>query len=190
MADDGKCSAACDGFFVHSMQANSYSPIANSYPLHRSYYRLISRRFADRIEITVVLQPVLVAPSLFDSPLERIETIIGATKQCKGAGDIVEKHRIFRIDGNRTRGERGRSFVVMNLCMRDGAKNARSRIIRIELEMLVDHLNLLPIGCICFVEPAKRCQALAKETWNLIIFGAKSCCTFVELHRFLMPALR
>src|SRR6185503_18863486 len=115
------------------------------YYLHCLDDRLVPRLVPNGIEIAVVFDPVLVTPALFYTALERIESQISFAELCVCAGNIVEQHWIIRIDMHRTLGEFHRALLVLYDCIRYRAKNAGTRIVRVELEMHVDQLNLTSV---------------------------------------------
>jgi hypothetical protein len=60
--------------------------------------RLIARMAAQRGEVRIMLNPLLVGPAVFDSTLEAIKGPVDLPLQGIHTSDCVERHGLFRVD--------------------------------------------------------------------------------------------
>ena len=89
-----------------------------------------------------MFHPAFVSKSSVDGLLQGIERIIGAVETCVRARDVVEKHWIIGIGSHCPPGEKRGTLRVTEARVRTRSEDARTWIIRIELEVFIHKPDL------------------------------------------------
>src|SRR5437867_9530637 len=99
---------------------------------------------AQRLEVGIVLEPLLVSEAVLDRLFEDRDRLLDLSLLGVRARDIVEDARVLGIYGERAFGPLETSLPLAEPDQRDRAHAQGAGVVRIELQVLLDHLQSVP----------------------------------------------